>query len=230
MRKEGVTLVALACSLQGMAGYAGARSDTLHVRSFDAARIAELKADPAYLYEHDIVREPSWWELLKEWLSQWFSSLFGNKVSSFLTDYLFYIIAAAILIFAIYILSKGGLRTFLHGSPRSLGEVAPVEEDIREMDLPALIAEAEAKGDLRRAIRLHYLLVLRKLVDRGVLDWSPDRTDHDYLAQISDPATRQRFAQVARVFQWTWYGRAPLAAERYAELRRPFIQFEEQPA
>ncbi len=228
MRILDLTLVVLTFSPTGTAKSNGVPADTLPVRAFDVERIAALKTDPAYLYEHDIVREPSWWELLKEWLAQWFEGIFGSRAGSFITEHLFYIIAAAVLIFAVYILSKGGLRAFLHGAPRSLGDVAPVEEDIREMDLPTLIAEAEAKGDLRRAIRLHYLLVLRKLVDRGVLDWSPDRTDRDYLAQITDPAIRQRFAQVARVFQWTWYGRAPLGAERYAELRRPFIQFEEQ--
>jgi hypothetical protein len=205
-------------------------SDTLTVRGFDAERIAALRSDPAHQYEHDIVREPTWWELLKEWLADWFSGLFGSRVGSFVTEYLFHIITSATILFALYILSKGGLRNFLYGAPRSLGEVTPVEEDIRDMDLPAMIAEAEAQGDLRRAIRLHYLLVLRKLVDRGLLEWSPDRTDRDYLAQLSDPDMRQRFAQAARVFQWTWYGRAPLAPERYAELRRPFIQFEQQPA
>lgn len=207
---------------------AQAPADTVQVRGFVGERIAALKTDPAYIYEHDIVRDPSWWELLKAWLARWFNGLFGNKVAGFFTEYLFYIIAAAVLIFAVYILSKGGLRAFLHGAPRSVGDVAPVEDDIREMDLPALIAEAEARGDLRRAIRLHYLLVLRKLVDQGVLEWSPERTDRDYLAQIPEPATRQRFAQAARVFQWTWYGHAPLSAERYAELRRPFLQFEQE--
>lgn len=229
MRKP-ASLLMLLSALHATASADGVPGDTVQVRGFDAARIGALKADPAYIYEHDIVREPTWWELLKEWLDRWFSGLFGNKVAGFVTEHLFYIIAAAVLIFAVYILSKGGLRSFLHGAPRSLDNVAPVEEDIREMDLPALIAEAEAKGDLRRAIRLHYLLVLRKLVDQGLLEWSPDRTDRDYMAQIADPATRQRFAQAARVFQWTWYGRAPLSRDRYAELRRPFLQFEQQPA
>lgn len=201
-------------------------SDTLTARAFDAARIGAYKADPAYVYEREAVREPSWWERMKDLLSRWFEGLFGNEVGSYVMDNLLYIIAGAALVFAIYMLSKGGLRGFLHGTPRSQGEVAPAEEeDIREMDLPALIAEAEARGDHRRAIRLHYLLVLRKLVDQGILDWSPDRTDRDYLAQIADPRMRERFATVARVFQWTWYGGARIGAERYAELRGPFIQF-----
>jgi|GEM_PF-6947092 len=64
-------------------------SDTLTVRGFDAERIAALRSDPAHQYEHDIVREPTWWELLKEWLADWFSGLFGGRVGSFGTGYLF---------------------------------------------------------------------------------------------------------------------------------------------
>jgi hypothetical protein len=68
--------------------------------------------------------------------------------------------------------------------------------------------------------------VLRKLVDQGVLHWSPEHTDREYMAQIKDPAMRSRFVHVALVFQWVWYGHADVDPDRYAELRRPFLDFE----
>lgn len=198
----------------------------VELRPFDAAAIDALRADPAYDYDKDIRRSPTPWERFKEWLWEFVKGLFGSRTANFITTNVFYIIVIVVLVFAAFMLSKGGLRRVFHGAPRSAAEVMTVTEDIREMDLNTLIAEAERSGDLRRAIRLHYLLVLRKLVDAGVLHWSPDHTDRDYMAQIADRDLRSRFTRLALVFQWVWYGHAEVDRTRYDMLRARFIEFE----
>lgn len=201
----------------------------LELRAFDAAAIEALKADPALDYDRDVRRLPSPWERFKAWLAEFLESLFGNRTASYISRNLLYVLVVVVLAFAILMLGRGGLRRVFYGASRSAAEVTAVTEDIREMDLGTLIAEAEKNGDLRRAIRLHYLLVLRKLVDQGVLQWSPDHTDRDYMAQIVDPGLRSRFTRVALVFQWVWYGHAEVEAAQYAELRKPFVEFETVP-
>ena len=198
----------------------------VELRSWNEDALRELRNDPALYYDRDLRRMPSPWERFKEWLRAWLDRWLGSRVGNAVIENLLYIIAAIVLLFALILLSRGGLRRVFHGAPRSLAEVITVEEDIRELDLAAMIAEAEAGGDLRRAIRLHYLSVLRKLVERGVLHWSPDRTDRDYIAQISDPAQRAHFSKAALLFQWVWYGHASVSPSNYAELRRTFTEFE----
>ena len=197
-------------------------------RAFDAKAIDALRAE--YDYDADLRRAPSLWDRFKEWLAAWLEGLLGSKAGGFVIDNLLYLIAIITVIVAIVILSRNGLHRVFHGAPRSQGQVISDEDDIRELDLPAMIARAETDGDLRLAIRYHYLLVLRKLVDQGVLTWSPERTDRDYMRQIADASLRSRFAHVALVFQWVWYGHAEVDRERYASIRRPFIEFETVPA
>lgn len=196
------------------------------LRPFDAKELERLRADPAFQYDRDLRRTPTFWERFKDWIMHLLRELLGTRAGSFVAEHLLYIMAVAILLAAVIILRRNGLRAVFHGAPRSTGEVTVVDEDIRSMDIRTLIAEAESAGDLRRAIRLHYLLVLRALVDQGVLTWSPDRTDRDYMAQIKDPGLRARFAQAALVFQWVWYGHAEVDRARYETIRRPFLQFE----
>ncbi len=224
--------VALALPLCGaaQADSLAPAADEVELRAFDAERIAAYKADPGLEYDRDLRREPSLWERFKEWFWWWLEKLLGNRAAGFIIDNLIYILIVVVLVASILILSRQGLRSAFHGAPRSAGQVIAESEDIRALDLAALIREAEAAGDLRRAIRLHYLLVLRRLVDDGVLRWSPERTDRDYMAQIKDPALRARFAQAALVFQWVWYGHAEVDRERYESIRRPFIEFESAPA
>jgi len=198
------------------------------VRTFDEARLQELRAD--YEYDTDLRRAPSLWDRFKQWLLDWLQRILGSNAGGFVVDNLFYLISILAIITAIVVLSRNGLRNIFHGAPRSMGQVITAEEDIRAMDIPSMIAQAERDGDWRGAIRLHYLLVLRKLVDQGLLTWSPDRTDRDYMRQLKDPSTRARFANAALIFQWVWYGHAEVDRERYASFQRPFIEFEQAPA
>lgn len=195
------------------------------LRPFDGERIQDLRSDPTLDYDKDLRRIPSPWERLKAWLWELLDDLLGSRAAGSISRNLLYALVVVILIFALVILSRGGLRRVFHGAPRSLAEVGVVTEDIRALDLGALIIEAERNGDLRRAIRLHYLLVLRKLVDQNVLHWSPDHTDRDYMAQIKDPGSRARFTHIALVFQRVWYGHAEVGSDQYADLSRPFIEF-----
>ena len=227
-----LVLVLLGCA-SGVRAQEDSIADPLEVvdvRRFDPASIAGYKADPELQYDQDLRREPSLWERIKAWLYDWLDSIFGSRVGNWVVNNLIYIAAVVLIVFALYILSRHGLRNAFHGAPRSLGEVTAAEEDIRGLDIEAMIREAEAQGDLRRAIRLHYLLVLRRLMDQGVLKWSPEKTDRDYMAQIKDPALRSRFAHLALVFQWVWYGHAEVDRARYDSIRRPFVEFETAPA
>lgn len=225
-----VLLLLLLCALpEGLRAQDIPPDDAVEVRAFDEQRLAELRADPAYDYDSDLHREPNWWEQFKEWLAEWLRSLTGPAVAAFIGSNLFIILCAIVVVVALIILSRGGLRRVFYGAPRGQGEVTVAEEDIRGLDLEAMIGDAEAAGDLRRAIRLHYLLVLRKLVDQQVLKWSPEYTDRDYMRQVKDDGLRSRFAHIALVFQWVWYGHAEVDAERYDAIKRPFIEFETMP-
>lgn len=203
-----------------------APDEPVALRTFDEAALEELRA--THDYDRDIRRLPTPWERFKAWLNEWLDRLLGTRVARSITDNLLLVIVFVTLVFALVMLSRGSLRRVFQGAPRSQGTVTMVDEDIREMDLAGLIREAEAAGDLRRAIRLHYLLVLRRLVDAGVLHWSPEHTDRDYLAQIKDRDLRGRFTRVVLVFQWVWYGHAEVDGQRYESLKAPFLRFERE--
>ncbi len=144
---------------------------------------------------------------------------------------LLYVLVFVILVFAVFILSKGGLRRAFHGAPRSLAEVATVSEDIREMDLDALIAEAERANDLRRAIRCTTCWYCASWWTMACCSGAPSTRTATTCAQIKDPALRDALHRISPlVFQWVWYGHAEVDAERYGSIKRPFLEFERAPA
>ncbi|MBK8227069.1 MAG: DUF4129 domain-containing protein [Flavobacteriales bacterium] len=230
----GRLLLLFALLLAAAPAFTSAPSDSLapderpSVRAFNSDRIDQLRADLDY--DRDLRRAPSLWDRFKQWLFYWLQRILGSRAGGFVVDNLIYLISFLAILLAIVVLSRNGLRNIFHGAPRSVGQVITAEEDIRAMDIPSLIAQAEAAGDWRGAIRLHYLLVLRKLVDQGLLSWSPERTDRDYMRQLKDPAMRARFTNAALIFQWVWYGHAEVDRARYSSFQRPFLEFEQAPA
>ncbi len=204
-------------------------ADPIALRSFDAAQLDAYKADPSLNYERELQQGPTPWERFKEWLSNWLESTFGKVVGAVLSRNVILIISIVLLVLAAVMLGRGGIRRVFQGAPTLQAIVFSDSEDIHEMDLPSMISEAEKQGDLRRAIRLHYLMVLKRAVESGLLRWSPDYTDHDYVAQLTDSHVREQFSQLTAIFQWIWYGDSPISTERYALLRKSFMEFEARP-
>ena len=98
------------------------------------------------------------------------------------------------------------------------------------INLDALLAEAEQKQRWSLALRYHYLKVLRRLVDEGLIEWRPRNTDQDYLAQLQDPSLRAVFSELSSTFKWEWYGDAPVVERRYLFLKKAFEAFHQQHA
>ena len=144
----------------------------VELRPFDTDAIEALRADPAYDYDKDLRRLPTPWERFKEWLAGVGGELFRDPASAnFFTHNVFYILAVVVLVFAAFMLSKGGLRRVFHGAPRSVARggdrcartsakwtSACLDRrgrersgDLRRADPPALPARAAQTGGCRRA-------------------------------------------------------------------------------
>ncbi len=123
MRSEPGTILAvlLACLL-GFTKVAampadslGPPADAVQLRSFDEAALDAYRADPAYDYERIAARPPTPWERFKEWLFRRIGDLLGSGVGRFVSRNIFYLIVAAGLLLAIWVLRKGGLQRVFGG-------------------------------------------------------------------------------------------------------------------
>jgi hypothetical protein len=98
-------------------------------------------------------------------------------------------------------------------------------ETIHGIDFPALIAQAEAQGDYRRAIRLYYLSILKALTDQALIAWSPGKTNRSYVPEILNASLRRAFENLTRQFEIVWYGGSPLSKPVFQQVRLSFEAF-----
>ena len=195
------------------------RTTALLPRRPDAARLRELAAQREFRYVEPGTGTDAWdafWGRLWRWLR----GLLSTPTGRFTGKYGLYAAVLAALVYAVLKLLQVDI-TGAFGRAARRGPLAydTTAENIHEVDFPARIAEAEAAGNFRLATRLGYLEVLKRLTDRGLIHWQPDKTNHAYLAELAPGPLADAFRGATREFEYVWYGELRLNAALYQQAR-----------
>ena len=150
--------------------------------------------------------------------------------SSGLFNFLFwFLMIGAFIALIVWFLSSSNIRLFRKRQKNIDGTLEePVSENIFELDFEKELAKAIAAGDYRMAVRLMYLRTLRQLSDRQLINYTHEKTNTDYLFQLSGTSYYHSFFRLTRNFEYTWYGGFPLTAEAFERMQSDFSGFKQQ--
>ena len=196
------------------------RSTPLPARTPDEARLRDLQADGNFRYEQPATEGLGIWDRFWYWVGRLLEKLLGTPGGRLTWEYGWYAAIVAALVFAVLKLLKVDLTGAFGRSARRTGLAYDVlAEDIHGVDFPARLAEAEAAGNFRLAVRLGYLEALKHLSDQGLLHWEPNKTNHAYLHELPAGPLREAFRVATRQFEYVWYGELALTAAQYQPVR-----------
>ncbi|TDN37503.1 DUF4129 domain-containing protein [Hymenobacter sp. UV11] len=203
------------------------------VRRPAAARLRELRGqhDLQYVEVREEPAQASFWQRLLRWLWRQLTPAMSSQGGKKAWDVFFYGLMAAALVFAVLKLLQVDITRAFGRAPRGLPLAYEVgQENIHELNFGEAIAQAEAAGNRRLALRLGYLQLLKQLTDRDFISWQPDKTNQTYLRELaaSYPAGRLAFAELTRQFDYSWYGELPLSADLYQQARAAQQQLAQQ--
>jgi len=88
--------------------------------------------------------------------------------------------------------------------------------------------KAAASGNYRFGVRLLYLRLLRNLADRNIINYTQDRTNFDYLAQLQPTGYYTDFFRLTRHYEYSWYGQFPLEQDKFIIIRKEFENFDKR--
>ncbi|WP_375417033.1 DUF4129 domain-containing protein [uncultured Hymenobacter sp.] len=190
-------------------------------RPADAARLRELRQQREFTYVEAAPEAASAWDLFWRRVGQALRRWLASRSYEGFWRWVFYALFLGAAVFIVLKLLQVDVTGAFGRSARPvpLG-YDTLAENIHEVDFQARLAEAEAVGNHRLALRLGYLQLLKRLADHGLIAWQPDKTNHAYLAEL--PAAgplRPAFGELTRQFEYVWYGELPLPASLYAEAR-----------
>jgi len=191
------------------------------LRRPDAGRLQELRGRREFQYEEDATQpeQSAWdafWARVRDAVGNWLVSRSYNHF----WRWIFYALFVIAGVFIVLRLLEIDFTAMLGRSPRR----APLAydtmaENIHEVDFTTRLAEAEAAGNWRLAVRLGYLQLLKTLSDNALINWQPDKTNHAYLAELAAGPQREAFRGATRAFEYVWYGDLRLGAALYQQAR-----------
>lgn len=207
--------------------------DTTNVvwRKFDEAQIEKFRNDKDFDYRD---KEPTKAKETISWLEKWLRDLFDIKMGGETNDVIYDIITIVLIVGAlaalIWALTSVQFRWIFSGKGAKASPVFTIEEEnIHEISFTSEIAAAEAAGNFRKAVRLHYLEMLKALSDHSLIAWETQKTNHDYARELRNTPYTNDFSRLTYWFDYIWYGELPVDAKLYADIREKFWKFPVKP-
>ena len=85
--------------------------------------------------------------------------------------------------------------------------------------------EAQEAGDYRECLRLLYQISLKKLGNSGWVKTKPEKTNYEYLLELSGKLPAADFAILTAIFEYSWYGDTPVKIGDFTRYEPQFMNF-----
>ena len=207
-------------SIAATAGLAQAQVDTPQM--LDKAKWEELTKDVSYKPE-----EPPKKPDRKDWN---FPEFWGIASSD---AFKYGLIAAVVLLigYLIYKLVQPewiGLRSRPHVKQPNQYSAHTPDEDEPIYDLEGQLQQALAQNQYDAALRIYYLMIIKGLVDAGLIQWQKDKTNREYLRELNGQPQFEPFKKATRTFEKVWYGTLTLDYQQFKNYQDQFTEVAEQ--
>lgn len=208
----------------------------LYPITLDQEQIKEYQNDSDFDYT-EAIEEDNLWTRFKQWVNDVWSSfirwLFGTDevsgTASFLIQLLPYLIVASLVGLLVWVFLKmdSGQLAF-EKRQSSLAFLSDDEELIKREDIQLLIDKAIAAGNYRLAVRFHYLLALQKMSGKELINWQAQKTNHEYIYEVTDPSLRKQFRHVTDLYDYIWYGNFDVDETSFQKAQSSFVTLTRQ--
>jgi hypothetical protein len=78
------------------------------------------------------------------------------------------------------------------------------------------------------ATRLLFLGTLKLLSENEFIEYNHDKTNADYLKELSGTGLYKDFFRLTRDFEYTWYGHFELSQNAFEQVAEDFSRFKQQ--
>lgn len=134
-----------------------------------------------------------------------------------------WVLAIFLIGFIIYKLFLGENFFRRNRSYKNISDTQKEEEDISDSSAyDKLISQAVMNKNYRLAIRYSYLQTLQKLSGSGLLQFSADKTNYQYVNELRGKPYQNDFAAITLNYEYVWYGKFEIDEDIYNRL---FIEF-----
>ena len=93
---------------------------------------------------------------------------------------------------------------------------------MQERNFDAAISRAVSENNYRLAVRYMYLQLLQRLTAAGAIEFAVDKTNTEYLREITGKPYKDEVAELTRYYDYVWYGEFVIDAAAWSKLQSRF--------
>ncbi len=180
-------------------------------------------------FDYNIKKENGFLARLREWwrnFLDWFKT--DSSGSSFIIDEIVNIVIVFLTLIALgflmyYLNKKGVIRLFSKKEQTVISEKF-IEENIDIIDFNLLTQQAKQENNLRKAVRYYYLWTLKSWSQNNFINYEPNKTTKQYVAEISNTANKTAFQYISYIYDNVWYGLHEISEQDFEKIEQQFIQ------
>lgn len=129
--------------------------------------------------------------------------------------------ALLFVLYRIFLSDRGLFASPLRNKGLQVEEEQLTDDVYLDQQLQLAIKEA----NYRLGIRYLYLQTINKLSERGWLQLSPDKTNYQYVRELSKPQLKNAFARITLHYEYAWYGDFVIGQNVFEPIKKEFDQF-----
>jgi len=201
-------------------------------KKFDKENLETYKSNKEFNYSEEIIEEePTFFERFYNWLIRQFLRLLewlvGVKYASGILKNILvalpYIITAVVLFLIIKFFLKVNANAIISNAKnKPIVTITEEEELIKNKDILKLVQKAIAQKNYRLAVRYSYLNVLKQLEEKEIISWEQQKTNKDYIQEISEKNIKNSFEKLTRLYDFVWYGKFQINHIEFAKVQANF--------
>lgn len=180
-------------------------------------------------FDYNVKKESGFLARLREWwrnFLDWFKT--DTNESSYILDEIINIVLVFLAIialgFLIYYLNKKGFIKLFSKKEQQIINEKFIEENIDIIDFNLLTQQAKQENNLRKSVRYYYLWTLKSWSQNNFIEYEPNKTTKQYVAEISDTTNKTAFSYISYIYDNVWYGLHEISVEDFEKIELQFIQ------
>lgn len=168
-------------------------------------QLDKYKSDEDFQYTEEYVEDTSWWEDFIRWLKR-LLSLDRLGASG---DIIMWILVAAFIVGILFFIFRSDIALLFSKTNRANNALAGnfAEMELDQVSIENLLKTAVDNKEYAEAIRLYYILALKNLSESGNINLRKDKTNREYLYELSGKTVYQPFDKLTFYFEYIFYGK-----------------------
>jgi len=203
-------------------------------KKFESNTFDKYKTDKDFNYqEENVTKEPSLFERVFNWVGrqllrmlEWiFGVKYAKGILGTILTALPYVIAGLVLFLLLKFFLKVNSNSIVSTSKnKAVVSITEEEELIKNKDILKLIEQAIHQKNYRLAVRYYYLNILKQLANKELIVWEQQKTNEDYIKEITVQNIQNSFSNLTRLYDFIWYGNFSINEHEFGGVESDFIK------